>query len=67
MFISMVAALTLHLLTRVSGYSSDSHRVRKDLEKDIFNPLGDYYLRRAYRMNKPTFYKPYEGNNHQVG
>ena len=57
MFISMIAAFTFHLLTRVTGYSYDSHRVRKDLEKDIFNQLGDYYIPRAYRMNKVTFYK----------
>lgn len=32
-------------------------RCRKDLEKDIFQPLGDQYLRRAYRMNRQSFYK----------
>ena len=57
MFICMIAALSLHLITRVTGYSYDSHRVRKDIEKDIFNQLGDYYLPRAYRMDKDTFYK----------
>ena len=57
MFICMIAALSLHLITRVTGYCYDSHRVRKDIEKDIFNQLGDYYLPRAYRMDKATFYK----------
>ena len=32
-------------------------RCRKDIEKDIFRPLGDYNFRRAYRMKKLTFYK----------
>ena len=56
MFLCMIAALTLHLITRVTGSCYDSHRVRKDLEKDIFNQLGDYYFPRAYRMDKETFY-----------
>ena len=56
MFLSMVAALTLHLITRVTGSCYDSHRVRKDLEKDIFNQLGHYYFPRAYRMDKKMFY-----------
>ena len=34
-------------------------RVRKVIETDIFQPLGDQYLRRAYRMNKRSFYKLY--------
>ena len=57
MFLAMIAALTLHLITRVSGSCYDTHRVRKDLERDIFNQLGEYYIRRAYRMDKPTFYR----------
>ena len=32
-------------------------RTRKDLEKDIFLPLGDVYFRRSYRMKKESFYK----------
>ena len=32
-------------------------RCCKDLEKDIFQPLGDQYLRRAYRMSRQSFYK----------
>ena len=32
-------------------------RVRKDLERDIFTPLGSYMFRRAYRMTKTSFYK----------
>ena len=34
-------------------------RVNKQLEKDMFNILGDQYLRRAYRMKKESFYKLY--------
>eukprot|EP00957_Ditylum_brightwellii_P062616 4752386-Ditylum_brightwellii.AAC.1 len=33
------------------------HCVRKDLEKDIFLPLGDYYFRKSYCMKKKNFYK----------
>jgi hypothetical protein len=57
MFIAMIAAISFHLLTYVPRCFYDSHRVRKDLEKDIFNQLGEYYLRRAYRMDKYTFYR----------
>eukprot|EP00957_Ditylum_brightwellii_P121339 9253279-Ditylum_brightwellii.AAC.1 len=35
----------------------EMHRVRKDLEKDTFLPLGDYYFRRSYGMKKKNFYK----------
>ena len=52
----MIAAFTFHLITCVTGSCYDSHQVRKDLEKDIFNQLGEYYLPRAYRMDKSTFY-----------
>jgi hypothetical protein len=34
----------------------DVHRVRKDLEKDIFLPLGTRFFRRSYRMDKDSFY-----------
>ena len=48
-----------------TGYGLDSNgnkkeeipRERKDLERDIFHPLGKYMFRRAYRMKKATFYK----------
>ena len=66
MFMAMIAAFSFHLLTCVFGCSYDSHRVRKDLEKDIFNQLGDYYLRRAYRMNKDTFYKLHSTLEHHL-
>ena len=57
MFLAMMAAVIFHLISYLPGSFYDSHRVRKDLEKDIFDQLGDYYLPRAYRMDKPTFYK----------
>ena len=38
---------------------TETPRVRKDIETDIFQPLGDQCLRRAYRMNKQSFYKLY--------
>ena len=38
---------------------TETPRVCKNLEKDIFEPLGEQYLRRAYRMKKESFYKLY--------
>jgi hypothetical protein len=39
------------------GYrASNVHRVRKDIEKDIFLPLSDAYFRWSYRMKKESFY-----------
>jgi hypothetical protein len=32
------------------------HRVRKDIEKDIFLPLGDHCFQRSYGMKKESFY-----------
>merc|ERR1712038_1992 len=32
-------------------------RVRKDLKKDIIEPLGERYFRRSYRMSVDSFYK----------
>jgi hypothetical protein len=60
MLLAMMASVIFHLTSYIPFCSYDSHRVRKDLEKDIFEPLGDYYLRRAYRMDKATFYKLHE-------
>ena len=34
----------------------EKHRKRKDLEEDVFNPLGDYFICRAYRMSRNSFY-----------
>ena len=46
---------------RMHGADKGKERplVRTNLEKDIFEPLGDQYLRRAYRMKKESFYKLY--------
>ena len=50
-------------LSSVYGFDSKGNktseipRERKDLEVDIFRPLGKYMFRRAYRMNKQSFYK----------
>lgn len=35
----------------------EMHRRRKDLEKDIFVPLGSSFIRRSYRMSKESFYR----------
>ena len=34
-------------LSTIGFRGPDNHKVRKDIEKDIFIPLGPYYLRRA--------------------
>ena len=34
---------------------NEKHLFRKDLEKDVFVPLGDYLFCRAYRMSKESF------------
>ena len=39
--------------------STELPRVRKDFEDDIAMPLGPTYFRRAYRMQKESFYKLY--------
>ena len=57
MFVYMLLALSMHLLTLVTGSCHDTHTVRKSLENDIFNQLGSYYITRAYRMDKETFYR----------
>ena len=50
-------------MSTVYGLSSNGNkkeelpRERKDLERDIFLPLGKYMFRRAYRMKKASFYK----------
>ena len=55
MFLLILRISFASLQQKVSG-REDIHRERKDLEKDIFAPLGNYYFRRAYRMKKDSFY-----------
>ena len=57
MLLAMMAAVIFHLISYQPGSFYDSHRVRKDLEKDVFDQLGEYYIPMAYQMDKPTFYK----------
>ena len=57
MLLAMMTAVIFHITSYLPGSFYDSHRVRKDLEKDMFDQLGEYYIPRAYRMDKPTFYK----------
>ena len=53
----------LYSISFVYGFDSRGNkkeelpRERKDLERDIFAPLGKYMFRRAYIMNKASFYK----------
>ena len=35
---------------------SERPRVRKDIDKDIFDPLGDYMICSVYRMSRTSFY-----------
>ena len=53
----------MYSISLLYGFDSQSNkreelpRERKSLERDIFRPLGKYMFRRAYRMNKASFYK----------
>ena len=50
-------------ISTVYGFDSNGNkkqelpRESKYLERDIFGPLGRYMFRRAYRINKASFYK----------
>ena len=63
-FLIFVLKFLLEHLSIFSGCSNRQIR-RKDLEKDIFEPYGDYFICRAYRMSRDSFYvlhdilKPY--------
>ena len=39
------------------GGEEELHRVRKYLERGIFLPICSYHLKRAYNMDKCSFYK----------
>ena len=59
----MICMYFFYIISMVYGFDSNGNkkeefpRERKDLERDIFQPLGKYMFRRAYRMRKVTFYK----------
>jgi hypothetical protein len=54
---TLVLLLILHHTLASLGFRGNNlHRTRKDIEEDIFLPLGDTFFRRAYRMDKATFY-----------
>ena len=38
-----------------TGYD-EKPRIRKDLDKDVFDPLGDYLIYRAFRMSRESLY-----------
>jgi hypothetical protein len=57
LYIAMITAIFQQLLVRMTGRFYEVHRVRKDLQTDIFDQLGDYYFTRAYRMDSCSFYK----------
>ncbi len=52
----LMSLIFFHTIALCGVKDNNLHRVRKNLEKDIFNPLGDKYLRRSYRMSKEAFY-----------
>jgi hypothetical protein len=54
-FVLMVTLILYHTLAGFCLKTPHIHRVRKDLEKDIFLPLGDKFFQRSYHMKK-TFY-----------
>ena len=58
-FVIFIMRFILEHISLFTGVSDRQTR-RKDLEKDVFEPLGDYMLRRAYRMDKDTFYVLHE-------
>jgi len=60
LYLCMISALFFMFLSTIGLRGPDIHRVRKDIEKDIFVPLGPYYLRRSYRMHKESFYALHE-------
>jgi hypothetical protein len=57
----MLTLITSHILSHFRFHRGEEvHRVRKHLERDIFQPLGKRYFRRAYRMDKKSFYVLHE-------
>ena len=52
----IMAICTQCLLSHTNGRGDEVHRVRKDLELDVIAPLGDTFFRRAYRMEKESFF-----------
>ena len=60
-YIELVLLASLYLSEEADGQSRfkspEIPRVRKDIVKDIFTPLGPRNFRRAYRMRKATFYR----------
>jgi hypothetical protein len=54
--IVILSLIFFHTLSLMGIKDSNLHRVRKDLKTDIFDPLGDKYVRRSYRMSKESFY-----------
>jgi hypothetical protein len=61
-FLMVACALVINLAPEVLGLQSKSertvHRTRKrKYVNDIFNELGPYYVRRAYRMEPASFWK----------
>ena len=55
-FFLMMLAMVYHSMTYFYNTREEIHRERKDIETDIFLPLGHYYFCRAYRMDKDSFY-----------
>jgi hypothetical protein len=55
--ILMVSMMYFHTLNNMCNREENVHRKRKDIERDIFLPLGEVFFRRSYRMTKSSFYE----------
>ena len=51
----LVIRFILQYFSFFAGYD-EKPRIRKDLDKDVFDPLGDYLICRAFRMSRESFY-----------
>ena len=56
--VTIAMTLLIHqIVLLLGGRGCSTHRVRKNLELDIMVPLGERFFRRAYRMEKQSFYR----------
>ena len=52
----LVSICTQCLISNTNDRGEEVHRVRKDLMHDVIAPLGNTFFRRAYRMEKQSFF-----------
>ena len=54
----LISILVIQFILKYFNFlvgKEEKPRIRKDLDKDVFDPLGDYYICRAYRMSRDSF------------